>query len=175
VWGLISGAELTIRSGTRQRGSTHDPKRDSTAGPHPRSEAGLNNGTQQRGRTHDPKWAGHEAQDVLAEHLQRLGVSRAQIEDAAAAELLARRRRQRQDLPEDLVNKNTSQSETCAVQRVTETNEIHLVLFGMQNRAFSSYLAAIHTILSSVTNITAPDLEDTGKAGGMKRSMQCGS
>jgi hypothetical protein len=33
---------------------------------------------------------------------------------------------------------------------ITETNRMHLVLFGMQNRTFGPYLAAINRTLISV-------------------------
>jgi truncated hemoglobin YjbI len=33
---------------------------------------------------------------------------------------------------------------------ITENNRIHLVLFGIQNRAFDPYLTAMHRILTSV-------------------------
>jgi hypothetical protein len=38
----------------------------------------------------------------------------------------------------------------CPARKTTETNRIHLVLFGMQNRTFGSYLAANDRILISL-------------------------
>jgi hypothetical protein len=42
----------------------------------------------------------------------------------------------------------------CAVVALsTESNRIHLVLFGIQNRTFGPYLAAINRILVSVISL----------------------
>jgi hypothetical protein len=38
-----------------------------------------------------------------------------------------------------------------ALHAITETNRVYLVLFGMQNRTFGPYLAAIHRILTSAS------------------------
>jgi hypothetical protein len=39
---------------------------------------------------------------------------------------------------------------------ITETNRIHLVLFGMQDKAVGPHLAAIHRILISAVKSAAP-------------------
>jgi hypothetical protein len=41
-----------------------------------------------------------------------------------------------------ILDSSPSSTKQCALNSVTETNRVRLVLFGMQNRTFSRYLAA---------------------------------